>query len=74
LPREGIHPYNAADRKPKAAVVSSLLRQKGVDCTLKEMPEVVGEEWAELARQLMTEMNAQFVEKIVSRKEPQLVR
>jgi len=71
---DGRHPYNEAGRKLKAAVVSSLLRLKGVDSTLKEMPEVVDERWAELAEQLMREVNGQVVEKIVQRPGPKLVR
>jgi hypothetical protein len=58
------HPYNAAGRKLKAAVMSSMLGLKGVDRTLKELPEIVDDEWAELAEKLMRRMSDQVAEKI----------
>jgi hypothetical protein len=65
------HSYNEAGRKLKAAITSSLLRRKGVDRTLKEMPEIVGHDWVELAERLMRDMNAQVVEQLVpTRKGP----
>jgi hypothetical protein len=50
------HPYNEAGRKLKAAVVSSLMRYKGVDSTLKKMPEEIESYWAGLAEALMRQL------------------
>ena len=54
------HPYNEAGRRVKAAIISSLMRYKGVDRTLKELPEVVENGWAELAEDLMRQVNLQL--------------
>ena len=50
------HPYNDAGRRLKAALVSYQLGRSGVDYTLKQMPELVDESWAELAENLLREM------------------
>lgn len=52
-----LHPYNEAGRRIKAALMSYQLGRVGVDRTLKEVPEDAGEGWAELAKQLLIEMN-----------------
>jgi hypothetical protein len=53
------HPYNEAGRRLKAALISYQLGLKGVDSTLKKMPEIVGEGWAEIAEQLLLDMAEQ---------------
>lgn len=50
------HPFNEAGRRLKAALISYQLGLTGVDRTLKEMPEVVDDSWAELAQSLLTKM------------------
>jgi hypothetical protein len=56
------HPYNEAGRRIKAALVSYQMGMKGVDRTLKEMPEYPGDGWAELAEKLLRGMNERVVE------------
>jgi hypothetical protein len=51
------HPFNEAGRRLKAALVSYQLGLTGIDRTLKEMPELVDDPWAELAQSLLTEMS-----------------
>jgi hypothetical protein len=46
-------PYNEAGRRLKAALLSYQFRLKGVDYTLKQLPEDAGEEWAQLAESLL---------------------
>jgi hypothetical protein len=53
------HPYNEAGRRLKAAMLSYQLGLKGVDRTLKEMPEYAGDGWAELAEKLLRGMAEQ---------------
>jgi hypothetical protein len=53
------HPYNEAGRRLKAALISYQLGRKGVDSTLKQMPESAGEGWAEIAEKLLREMAEQ---------------
>ena len=45
--------FEEAGRKIKAAIISSLMRYKGVDLVLKELPEDPGEYWSDLAESLM---------------------
>jgi hypothetical protein len=67
--------FKDAGRKIKAAVISSLMRDKGVDRTLKEMgDEDPGKFWSDLAEQLMRGMNAGVVEDLFrSKKESEEV-
>ena len=53
-------PYNEAGRRLKAALISYQLGMKGVDRTLKEMPEDCGEGWAEVAEDLLRGMSNQI--------------
>ena len=55
------HPFNEAGRRIKAAVLSSLLGESGVDRALKELPQEVERDWAELAERLVRQVNAQTV-------------
>jgi hypothetical protein len=50
------HPYNEAGRRLKAALISYQLGRAGVDYTLKQVPEDVGDDWAELAGSLLQGM------------------
>jgi hypothetical protein len=50
------HPYREAGRRLMAALVSYHLGRAGVDRTLKETPEDLGEGWAEVAQHLLTQM------------------
>jgi hypothetical protein len=51
-----LHPYNEAGRRLKAALISYILGRPGVDRTLIEVPEDVGDGWGDLAKQLIDEM------------------
>lgn len=53
---ESHHPYNEAGRRLKAALISYQLGRKGVDSTLKEMPENAGEGWGEIAEKLLRDI------------------
>ncbi len=50
---EKLHPYNEAGRRLKAAVMSYTVGRAGVDYTLKQIPENVGDAWAEIAQSLV---------------------
>jgi hypothetical protein len=61
--------YEDAGRKIKAAVISSLMPDKGVDRTLKEMgDEDPGKFWSDLAEKLMRGLNAGVVEELLGPK------
>jgi hypothetical protein len=47
------HPFNEAGRRIKAAVLSSLTRDKGVDHILEQLPEEVERGWADLGECLV---------------------
>jgi hypothetical protein len=51
-----LHPYNEAARRLKAALISYQLGRAGVDYTLKQVPDDVGDDWAELAQSLLQGM------------------
>lgn len=59
------HPYNEAGRRIKAALISYQLGMKGVDRTLKEMPEYAGDGWAELAEKLLRDMTGRVIEELI---------
>lgn len=61
-----LHPFNEAGRRLKAAVISYLLGYKGVDSTLRELPEDVDEWWAELAEELAVVVQRQELESDIS--------
>jgi hypothetical protein len=50
------HPYNEAGCRLKAALISYQIGRKGVDSTLKQVPENPGEGWADLAQRLLYDM------------------
>lgn len=54
-----LHPFNEAGRRLKAAVISYLVGDKGVDRVLDEVPEHVDEWWAELAEELAVAVKRQ---------------
>jgi hypothetical protein len=57
--------FEDAGRRIKAAVVSYLMRYKGVDRTLKEMgDEDPGRYWLDVAEKLVRGMNAEAVEQL----------
>ena len=61
--------YEEAGRRIKAAVISYLMRYKGVDRTLKEMgDEDPGEFWSGLAEKLVKSMNAGVAEELFGSK------
>jgi hypothetical protein len=60
-----LHPHNEAGRRLKAALVSYRVGRAGVDQTLKESPEDAGEDWAELAEELLREMDDQIASRVV---------
>ena len=57
MTKNNIHPYNEAGRRIKAALLSYQLGRAGVDRTLKEVPQDAGDEWAELAKELLIALN-----------------
>jgi hypothetical protein len=59
------HPFNEAGRRLKAALISYQLGLKGVDRTLKEIPEYAGDGWAETAEQLLRGMSDQVVRELL---------
>jgi hypothetical protein len=61
---QNYHPYNEAGRRVKAALMSYQLGLKGVDRTLKEMPEFAGEGWAEIAEKLLCGMADQVAKSV----------
>jgi hypothetical protein len=48
--------YNEAGRRLQAAMISYQMGYKGVDATLKKMPEDADESWAQLAEQILRNM------------------
>ena len=70
MAKKELHPYNEAGRRIKAALVSYQLGRAGVDRTLKEVPEDVGEDWAELAKKLLVEMNDRLGKRLSSKPGP----
>jgi hypothetical protein len=57
--------FEEAGRRIKAAVISYLKRDKGVDRTLKEMgDEDPGEYWSDQAEKLVRTMNTEVVERL----------
>jgi hypothetical protein len=56
--------FEEAGRKIKAAVISSLMRYKGVDRVLKELPEDPGEYWSDLAEHLLRSTNVEVVKEL----------
>lgn len=64
--------YEEAGRRVKAAVISYLMRYKGVDRTLKEMgDEDPGDYWSDLAEKLVRGMNAEVVNMVFRAKKEQ---
>jgi hypothetical protein len=59
-----VHPFNEAGRRLKAALISYQLGRAGVDRTLKESPEDPGEDWAELAEELLRDMAEQIANRL----------
>jgi len=60
------HPFNEAGRRIKAAVLSSLTRDKGVDNILEQLPEEVERGWADLGERLVRQLNGQTADKLNS--------
>lgn len=60
------HPFNEAGRRIKAAVLSSLTRDKGVDNILEQLPEEVERGWADLGERLVRHLNGQTADKLNS--------
>jgi hypothetical protein len=53
-----------AGRRIKAAVISYLMGDKGVDRTLKELPEDPGEYWSDVAETLVRHAQAEVANKV----------
>jgi hypothetical protein len=60
--------FEEAGRRIKAAIISYLMGDKGVDRTLKELPEDPGEYWSDQAEKLVESMNAEVVEQMLKSK------
>ncbi len=56
MPDEGKYSYNEAGRRIKAALISYIAGYAGIGSTLKKVPAIVEERWAELAKHLVVEM------------------
>lgn len=59
-----MHPFNEAGRRLQAALISYLMRRKGIDATLREVSPVVDETWAILAEKLLREMQEKVVSQV----------
>ena len=53
MAEDGNHPFNEAGRRLKAAMISYQLGLAGVDSTLKKLPKIVDDSWAEMAEKLL---------------------
>jgi hypothetical protein len=56
MAEDGNHPFNEAGRRLKAAMISYQLGLAGVDSTLKKLPKIVDDSWAEMAEKLLRGM------------------
>jgi hypothetical protein len=56
--------FREAGRRLKAAMISYQMGYKGVDSTLKQLPEDPGDSWAEMAEHILRGMAAATTESV----------
>ena len=57
--------FREADRRLKAAMISYQMGYKGVDSTLKQVPEDPGDSWTEMAEHILRGMSAAVMESVL---------
>lgn len=57
--------FTEAGRRLKAAMISYQLGYKGVDSTLKQVPEDPGDSWTEMAEHILRGMAAAVAESVL---------